>query len=114
MSLTAWRACRRKRPFVMTRLCWFIATLKAARSAFADRWNSLMVGSKRLSERGNESMTTIAFKDGYVASDTAVEWQGTIMGYVNKIVRTKHGGLAGAAGDACFCNEFLKWFKAGE
>lgn len=59
-------------------------------------------------------MTTIAFRDGVLAADTA-----TLNGYtlltnaVDKIVR-HHGCLCGGAGRAVYLGEFQRWFLAGE
>lgn len=54
-------------------------------------------------------MTTIAYRDGEMASDTRVTQYDTIVGDVAKLFRTKHGGIIGVAGtmaDAAVC---LSW-----
>lgn len=59
-------------------------------------------------------MTTIAFKDGVLAADTAMCQGGTMIGRVVKIVRRDDGDMAGAAGNANFNALFIAWFLAGE
>lgn len=59
-------------------------------------------------------MTTIAFKNGVLAADTAMRQGGSMLGSVVKIVRRNDGDMAGAAGNANYNGAFIKWFLAGE
>lgn len=60
-------------------------------------------------------MTTIAYRDGVLASDTAT-WSGAaLVGSVVKIVRRPGDGhLAAAAGSARYGSAFREWFIQGE
>jgi hypothetical protein len=59
-------------------------------------------------------MTTIAYRDGVIASDTGMTVAGVKIGTVRKIARNQKGDLCGGAGSATFVSEFLHWFKNGE
>lgn len=59
-------------------------------------------------------MTTIAYKDGVLAADTAMCQGGSMMGSIVKIARRDDGDMAGAAGNANFNALFIKWFLTGE
>jgi ATP-dependent HslUV protease subunit HslV len=59
-------------------------------------------------------MTTIAYRNGQLAADTQMCVSGSIIGKMIKIVRRTDGTLAGAAGNATYSNEFLKWVLEGE
>lgn len=59
-------------------------------------------------------MTTIAYRDGVLAADTAVCQGGLMLGSMIKIVRGKNGDLAGSVGDAVFNWAFSTWFLGGE
>lgn len=60
-------------------------------------------------------MTTIAYRDGMIAADTATHWGGGVMQYdAHKIARNDAGDLAGAAGHNAAPYQFLEWFKGGE
>jgi ATP-dependent HslUV protease subunit HslV len=59
-------------------------------------------------------MTTIAYKDGMLAADTACCQGGVLCGSIVKIVRRDDGDMAGAAGDASYNFAFTTWFLAGE
>ena len=59
-------------------------------------------------------MTTIAYRDGVLAADTAMARGGTLYpGSITKIVRASNGCLAGAAGTAGYNGAFLRWALAG-
>lgn len=53
-------------------------------------------------------MTTIAYRDGMLAADTALSY-GSMLRGATKIVRAPDGVLAGAAGNATYCTAFLDW-----
>lgn len=57
-------------------------------------------------------MTTIAYRNGVLAADSAMCSGGTLMGSIDKIARRNDGALAGAAGDAAFNAAFRAWFLA--
>lgn len=59
-------------------------------------------------------MTTIAYRDGVLAADTAMCQGGVMMGNTIKIVRREDGDMAGSAGDASYNFAFAAWFLAGE
>lgn len=59
-------------------------------------------------------MTTIAYRAGVLAADTAMTMGGTTIGEVIKIARRFNGDMAGAAGDAAYNRAFLDWFEGGE
>lgn len=59
-------------------------------------------------------MTTIAYRDGVLAADTAMCQGGVMIGRVVKIVRRKDGDMAGSAGDAVYNAAFSRWFLDGE
>lgn len=59
-------------------------------------------------------MTTIAYRDGVLAADTACVSGGTLLGSIVKIVRRADGAMAGAAGNATFVTTFNRWFVDGE
>lgn len=59
-------------------------------------------------------MTTIAYRDGMLAADTAMCQGGVMMGSVEKIARRADGDLCGSAGDASYNAAFTAWFLGGE
>ena len=59
-------------------------------------------------------MTTIAYRNGILASDTGTCCGGSMFGHINKIARRENGDMAGAAGGAAYNYAFIEWFKAGE
>lgn len=59
-------------------------------------------------------MTVIAFRNGIAAADTGTTRGSSRIGTMIKIVRNEAGDIAGASGDASFCNAFLAWFITGE
>lgn len=59
-------------------------------------------------------MTTIAYRNGMIAADSAMLSGSALSGEIVKIARRKDGALAGAAGDAAYCSLFLGWFRRGE
>lgn len=58
-------------------------------------------------------MTTIAFKNGVVASDTGASNRGSRVGHVVKIF-ARDGHVAGSCGDSGWNASFRKWFASGE
>ena len=58
-------------------------------------------------------MTTIAFKDGVLAADTGIYYGGTYSGRTIKIVKDKHGQLAGLSGNLGDMSAFHEWFLGG-
>lgn len=59
-------------------------------------------------------MTTIAYRDGILAADTALSRGGTHMVAVTKIVRRADGDMAAVAGIASLIGPFFEWFLGGE
>lgn len=59
-------------------------------------------------------MSTIAYRDGVMAADTAICVGGSLCGGFVKVATGPNGDLAGAAGDATYAHAFLRWFEAGE
>lgn len=59
-------------------------------------------------------MTTIAYRDGVLAADTAMCQGGVIVGSVVKIALRDDGDMCGAAGDASYNAAFRIWFLGGE
>lgn len=59
-------------------------------------------------------VTTIAYRDGVLAADTAMCQGGVMIGTIVKIVRRDDGDMAAAAGDAAYNAAFNAWFMAGE
>jgi 20S proteasome alpha/beta subunit len=59
-------------------------------------------------------MTTIAYKDGVLAADTAMCLGGVMTGSVVKIARRADGDMCGSAGDAAYNAAFTEWFLRGE
>jgi hypothetical protein len=53
-------------------------------------------------------MTTIAYRNGVLAADTALSY-GCMLGGATKIVRCAEGVLAGAAGTGGYNTAFLQW-----
>lgn len=49
-----------------------------------------------------------------MASDTLMMQGDGKTGFVKKIARNDVGDLAGAAGDACYNHQFIRWFLDGE
>lgn len=58
-------------------------------------------------------MTIIVYRSGVLAADAAVYAGDRQSGTTTKIVRGKHGGIAGAAGTHATCQAFLQWFERG-
>lgn len=59
-------------------------------------------------------MTTIAYRDGYLAADTAVFDRGVYCGEVIKIIKLEDGSLCGAAGALGDMQKFLAWLRGGQ
>lgn len=59
-------------------------------------------------------MTTIAYRDGVLAADTAMCQGGVMVGSVVKIARRFNGDMCGSAGDAVYNAAFTRWFVLGE
>lgn len=59
-------------------------------------------------------MTTIAYRNGVLAADSACGRGGTHMGAVSKIIRRDDGAMAAIVGTAALQGPFFKWFVAGE
>lgn len=57
-------------------------------------------------------MTTIAFKDGVLASDTQVTSNGFRVGFASKIWRVGRL-LIGGAGSDCYTQKFRDWVRGG-
>lgn len=58
-------------------------------------------------------MTTIAYRDGVMASDSG-SWMGdAAFPWARKLARGADGTLYGVAGDAAACQAFLEWVDAG-
>lgn len=57
-------------------------------------------------------MTTIAYRDGVLAADTALSY-GSMLRGATKITRCSDGVLAGAAGNAGYNTLFLQWAERG-
>jgi hypothetical protein len=58
-------------------------------------------------------VTAIAYRNGVMAADSQDSCGGIRMGSVRKIAKRADGALAGAAGEAGFCEEFLSLFRDG-
>jgi len=58
-------------------------------------------------------MTTIAYKDGLLASDSLATANATVVGTTQKIARAQDGGLIGAAGSAAYVHKLIQWAEAG-
>lgn len=56
-------------------------------------------------------MTTFAYRDGVLASDSAVVCSGTYGGSTQKIFASKQGGLVAASGDLAALASFKKWVE---
>ena len=59
-------------------------------------------------------MTTIAYRDGVLAAETATCQGGVMIGIVVKIARRADGDMCGSAGDAAYNAAFTEWFLARE
>lgn len=59
-------------------------------------------------------MTTIVFRDGVLAADTAVFDRGCYCGQTEKIFKSPNGSLFGAAGAIGDLIRFKEWMLAGE
>jgi 20S proteasome alpha/beta subunit len=57
-------------------------------------------------------MTTIAYRAGILASDTAQTFNSMRIGTMQKIARRSDGTLVGAAGDASYVTTLMKWAKS--
>lgn len=55
-------------------------------------------------------MSIIVYRDGIMAADSQVSAGDRRSGLATKIVRNKHGGFAGAAGELSVCHLFREWF----
>ena len=64
---------------------------------------------------GDAALTTIAYRDGVMASDSAYN-QGSIIGggQRQKLGHNPKGDLCGSCGISNWCHAFLKWFENGE
>jgi len=59
-------------------------------------------------------VTTIAYRDGVLASDTIMSIGGCLLGETVKIWRSKNGDLAGVCGTAAYLHAFRDWFLKGQ
>lgn len=59
-------------------------------------------------------MTTIAYRNGVLAADTAAHIGNSFYATVKKICRRSDGDMAAASGEASYNAEFCKWFMGGE
>jgi len=58
-------------------------------------------------------MTTIAYKDGILASDRRLTYEGKIMSdSTQKIFKLNDGSIAALAGDAAAAFEYIKWLQS--
>lgn len=55
-------------------------------------------------------MTTVAYRDGILAGDTAMGTDGSLLGYGQKIFKHKKGWLLGFSGNAQYCHLAKDWF----
>lgn len=58
-------------------------------------------------------MTTIAYRNGWIAADTGLSDNSTRDMFMTKIAKNSKGHLAGASGAATWLHAFLTWFKDG-
>lgn len=58
-------------------------------------------------------MTTICYRDGVMAGDTAVFDRGVYCGQALKIGRAADGTVGGAAGALCILSRMTQWLDAG-
>jgi hypothetical protein len=56
-------------------------------------------------------MTVIVYRDGVMASDSALHDNGALRGYAPKIFRGPRGELFGAAGNQGAATRFKRWFQ---
>lgn len=59
-------------------------------------------------------MTTVAYRNGALAGDTAISNAYSILPNAIHKVWAHHGSLASAAGSASFHGNFGRWFQSGE
>jgi ATP-dependent HslUV protease subunit HslV len=59
-------------------------------------------------------MTTIAYRNGCIAADSASFAGWSRNGTCRKIARNAAGDLAGVCGSATYMGEFLRWFEGNE
>lgn len=59
-------------------------------------------------------MTTIAYRNGFLAADTVEIAEGYRVGTCEKIKKRKDGVLVGAGGRASYCEAFMDWVLDGE
>ena len=59
-------------------------------------------------------MTTIAYREGMIASDSQVTSGNVFDCTSEKIARNERGDIAGASGCLVFSQAFLDWFQGGE
>lgn len=59
-------------------------------------------------------MTTIAYRNGVIASDSGMIILDAKVGITQKIARHPEHGLAGGAGNASWVTKFLKWHEDGQ
>jgi len=62
----------------------------------------------------NNSISTIAYRDGVIASDSLVMCGHIRAGYTKKITKTSEGYLLGAAGSLADLNKFFDVFEANQ
>lgn len=58
-------------------------------------------------------MTTVAYRDGVLCSDSSSNYNGLRWASVPKIGRAPDGTMGGASGDSGMCDEFRRWIEAG-
>lgn len=58
-------------------------------------------------------MTVIAYKDGLLASDSAISSDIVYIASMKKVIRTSAGWLVGGCGDVVHVVRFLSWAEAG-
>jgi len=57
-------------------------------------------------------LTTIAYRDGIMASDSG-SWGNATHGWAKKLAKGKDGILYGVTGNAAECDAFLSWVNSG-
>lgn len=58
-------------------------------------------------------MTTVAYRDGVLATDSASTAGGIYSGSVRKMARSPDGSLVGVSGGTVACAELLRWVEGG-
>jgi hypothetical protein len=58
-------------------------------------------------------VTVVVYRDGVMASDSAVHMDGIYSGSTTKIARSPNGMLGGGCGDGGAVGRFIDWIKSG-